>query len=278
MKPVSFLVAAVAAALSLLPTAAAAKGGGGYAEHLEYVADYGPQGEGQENLALCHLVKKYHVLFIPIYYQSEGYVLAENRCDTDSFYHFKEGGLAAAKAVGLLPADLPDEPSISLGQRVPTILWGLLLAAVMVAAVKRRSRRNGLAAQMSDLPQRTQVLLNVLCHAAKSDGRIAAQEIGLIAEITRKMTGTDVSHSRVEQIAAMAEKKLMPKDFERFANGLDADGRESIVKAVLLVLAADNKLEKAEQRFLNGLISAFKVSQLQFQRIMSEMREEKMAS
>jgi hypothetical protein len=275
MKIKSWLGLAAILASSSIATTAEARGGGvwGYSQYLEYVADFGPAGEA-DSLSLCHLGTKYHVLFIPVFYQSERYVLAENRCDTESFYDLQEGGLAAAQAEGLIPADIPAEPSISLEKRIPTIILGLLIAAFVVVALKRMRRQRQFTAQMSDLPPKTQRLLSILCHAAKADGEVSASEVTRIGEILKMLTGTSVAASRIEQMAQMAEKKLTPRDFNKFADGLSVDDKELAIKAVLLVCSADNSVGRAEKGFISSLASAFKVTQIQFQRIVSELQGE----
>ncbi|NJM84166.1 MAG: hypothetical protein HC844_18505 [Tabrizicola sp.] len=137
------LLSAVAglATICLATTAEARRGGGGSYEFMEYVADFKAPAEATDGkqLYLCHLIKDYHALFVPLYYQSEGYVLAENRCDTENYYDFTAAALAEAKAAGALPADLPDAPSISLARRIPTVILGLVILFGILAKFRRKN-------------------------------------------------------------------------------------------------------------------------------------------
>ncbi len=95
-------VAATAAAVSLLsafPAEARRGGGGSSSQKMLFVADTEIVIDGKPH-TLCHLVEDSGVLFVPLFRTLEGYALAENRCDTDSYYALEPADIADAKAQG----------------------------------------------------------------------------------------------------------------------------------------------------------------------------------
>lgn len=260
------------AALCFATTAEARRGGGGTAEFMDHVAEFSgpmPDNTGAQ-LSLCHLVEDYHVLFVPLYYTSKGYVLAPNRCDSDSYYKLNEGGLAEAQAIGLLPADLPAEPQISLMRRVPTVLAGLGLLALIGLGIRQKMNKDKRLAEMGAIPLVAQRVLDVACHAARVDGETSEAEVAVIADITRQLTGTAIEPERVRKMIDLSVKSPQPAHFKAFAKGLDASQNELLIRAALMVITADGKVAKAEENFLNQLASAAGITQQRFNEVLTQ--------
>jgi tellurite resistance protein len=266
-----------ALAMVFLATSAEARGsgfGGGSAEFLEYVADFGvpPEETGGKQLYVCHLIKKYTVIGIPLFYLSEGYVLAENHCDTESYMSFNPGGFVDAQAEGLIAAKTPAEPSISLERRMPTVLLGLVLAFGIFKGIRRKRNQSKRMAEMGGIPLSAQRLLDVLCHAAKSDGAIGEDEIGLIAGIAAMVTGVKFDPATIRRMIELSEKSLQPNQFAKFGEGMNERQKESLMQAVFMVVAADGQVAKAESAFIIGLARGLSLSQARFDQIVAEIR------
>ena len=273
IKPGLGLVTALAA-LIFATTAEARRGGGGTVEFMDHVAEFsGPMLDNSgAQLSLCHLVEDMHVLYVPLYYTSKGYVLAPNRCDSDSYYDLNEGGLAEAQAQGLLPADIPAEPSINLARRVPTILVGLFFLALIGTFIRQKMNKDKRLAEMGAIPLVAQRVLDVACHAARVDGDTSEAEVAVIADITRQITGTAIEPERVRKMISLSVKSPQAAHFKAFVKGLDASQNEMLIRAALMVIAADGQIAKAEQNFLNQLASAAGITQQRFNEVLAQQQ------
>jgi tellurite resistance protein len=251
-----------------------ARGGGGSAEFMDFVADTSipPVETGGVQVSLCHLVKKHTAIGIPLFYQSEGYVLAENRCDTESYYTFTTEELALAQSLGMIPTDIPAAPSISFERRIPTIILGLVIAALIVAGINQARRKKARLAEIGDVPPFAQRMLDVLCHAAKSDGVTDAREVATIAVIAEQLTGTRFDSEKIARMIGLSEKSLQPAQFKKFARDLTEAQKDAVMRGALMVLAADGQVGKDEQKFLNGLAGGLAVTQSRFDQIMASMQ------
>jgi tellurite resistance protein len=269
-----YLVGALAGVLMAMGTKAEARGGGGSAEFMDFVADttIPPDETGGVQVSLCHLVKKYTAIGIPLFYQSEGYVLAENRCETESYYSFTAEEFTLAQSLGLIPADIPDAPSISFARRIPAIILGLLVLAAIGAGINQARRKKARLAEMGDISPFAQRMLEVLCHAAKSDGATDAREVATIAGIAEQMTGTRFDPERIARMIGLSEKSLQPQQFAKFAKGLTEDQKDAVMRSALMVLAADGQVGRDEQKFLNGLAGGLAVTQSRFDQIMASLQ------
>ncbi len=268
------MTAALGLGLMLLATGAEARGGGGSAEFMDFVADttIPPSETGGAQVSLCHLVKKHTAIGIPLFYQSEGYVLAENRCDTESYYSFTAEEFTLAQTLGMIPTDIPAAPSISLSRRIPTIILGLIIALAIGAGINQARRKKARLAEMGDVDPFAQRMLEVLCHAAKSDGSADAGEIATIAAIAKQLTGTQFDAEKIARMISLCEKSLQPAQFKKFANGLTDQQKDAVLRGTLMVLAADGQVGREEQKFLNGLAGGLAVTQSRFEQIMASMQ------
>jgi tellurite resistance protein len=268
------LVGALAAALMAMGTMAEARGGGGSAEFMDFVADttIPPAETGGEQVSLCHLVKKHTAIGIPLFYQSEGYVLAGNRCETETYYSFTAEEFSLAQSLGMIPTDIPAAPAISFARRIPTIILGLLVLALIGAGIRQARRKKARLAEMGDISPFAQRMLEVLCHAAKSDGAADAREVATIAAIAEQMTGTRFDPEKITRMIALCEKSLQPQQFTKFAKGLTEDQKDAVMRGALMVLAADGQVGKEEQKFLNGLAGGLAVTQSRFDQIMASLQ------
>jgi DnaJ-domain-containing protein 1 len=267
--------AAIALAMINLATAAEARRGGGSEEFMDYVADIAiPAAEsGGEQLYLCHLVKKHTAIGIPLYYESEGYALATNRCNTDSYFAFTPAEFTDAQAAGLIAADVAATPSISLSRRIPTIILGLIVALLIGAVIQKSRRKKARLAEIGSVPPFAQRMLEVLCHAAKSDGVTDAREVATIAVIAEQMTGTRFDAEKIARMIGLSEKSLQPSQFKKFAKDLTDVQKDAVMRGALMVLAADGQVGRDEQTFLNGLAGGLAVTQSRFDQIVASMQQ-----
>ncbi len=262
-----------------LATAAEAKGAGlggfgGQSEQMEFVASFaGPTEEAVgKPLSLCHLINKRHAFFIPYLFESRGYVLAENRCDTDRYVALTPEAFAEARAAGFIPADTPDQPSLSQAQQMAPVLSGLVAALAILWALRSKFRARARASGMNGLPGHVQRVLDVACHAAKASGEIGNQKINMIAEIVERTTDVKVDSRKIRQVVANCESSLQHKDFARFSSGLAIAQKELLLKVALIVVGSDGAFDRVEKKFLAGLAAGLGITQSRFDNLVQTMR------
>lgn len=275
MTPIKTGLALTLMTACLATTAEAGLGGafGGYSQDMEYVADlaFPATGADGRSFALCHLIGENTMFHIPYAYESKGYVLAENRCETDDYQPLTPEAFAEAQAAGRIPAAVPAQPSLSPLQQLTPVLVGLLAGMAILWALRSKLRARARSTGMGGLPRHAQRVLDVACHAAKAGGTIGDQKINMIAEILHKTTDIKVDTGKIRKVAANCESSLQQQDFARFSHGLAKAQKELLMKVALIVVGSDGKLGKAEQKFLDGLATGLSISQSRFQNLMLEM-------
>ncbi len=110
----------------------------GVGQDLHFVAETNVVGPGNQNMALCHLVENWVMLFIPIVTFSESYAYAQNRCDTDSYIPLDDRRVAYEKSIGNLPMDLSDSPQLSTGIIIKNAIVGLIAAIFALIFIRRK--------------------------------------------------------------------------------------------------------------------------------------------
>lgn len=271
----SFFTAVLAAAcLVSLPDPAEARRGGSEYQELLFVADTKIVEEGVP-FSLCHLVNSRSAFGISFFRGVETYALAENKCDTTAYYLMSPEDIAEAKALGMIDANVPNEPKLATSDMVMGhIGWLLVLGVLVYAGVtannsrKRRQERQGM---MGEASPAAIAVLDAMCHAAKADGHIDSSEVAAIADAAERMTGEKFDPNQVAKMAKMAEDKPSDKDFKRLVKGRTAPEFDVMMRGVLMVVAADGRLADAEQQFVGELAQAMKMSGDQVQTILRDV-------
>lgn len=262
-------------ALALTSQAEARRGiGGGTAEILDFVAQtqIPVNGGADKMMALCHLIKKYHVVYLPVWYQSEGYVLSDNACAGESYFSITAEQLAAARKDGLIAADIPEVAKLTSQEEMTPWLWGALVAFGVLMFIRQMIRTVARRREIGGASDAVIRLVDAMCHAAKADGRIDAREIAAIQMIALRLTGTEYPEANIRRMIDLSKARLTPAQFAAFGKGLGVAQKELVMQAVLMVLGADGEIAKKEQGFINGLANGLKITQPQFQRILVEAR------
>jgi len=98
-----------------------------------------------------------------------------------------------------------------------------------------------------------------MCHAAKADGYIAPSEVEMIQRAAQEMTGETIGLDMVKQMAQLAEEKLDANGFKRLIKGRSKVEQLDMMRATLMVVAADGRLDGKEKAFVGGLAQAMKM-------------------
>ena len=111
--------------------AEAGRRGGSTYEELVFVADVDLNDPDGRQMSLCILTETHAVTFAPLYSSVQGYTLAENRCEGDSYYSLTADDIRLGQTDGTFPAGLPAEPALSNMQMVERSWGGLAIVLII---------------------------------------------------------------------------------------------------------------------------------------------------
>lgn len=113
----------------------------GLADRLSPVAATEITNNSGMSLWLCHHVRQARLAWMPVSRRTAGYVLADNACDSDRFVALERDQMVAAQQAGLIPAEVPADPRLSVGQLIAGHWgWAVLTALAAVGLGLRRRR------------------------------------------------------------------------------------------------------------------------------------------
>ncbi len=271
----NFMMALLATTcLVAFPDPAEARRGGSEHQELLFVADTKIVEQGVP-YSLCILVNERSAFGINLFRSVETYALAENKCDTKSYYPMSVEDIAEAKEAGMIDNVIPNEPRLSTSNLIMGHIGWLLVAGVLAfaayGALKARKRRQERQGMMGEASPAAVAILDAMCHAAKTDGHIDASEVAAIADAAERMTGESFDPAEVAKMAELAEGKPTDKDFKRLVKGRTAPEFEVMMRGVLMVVAADGRLADSEQQFVGKLAKAMRMSGEQVQNILRDV-------
>lgn len=255
-----FLVSALLASVFIFQSTdnAEARRGGGSQEALEFIAPT-KLVNGVGDLSLCHLVDHTTVFSMPVITQSEGYALANNKCDSETYFPVEPAEFLEMQRGGMVAANLPPAPSLSTTAALRNVLLVAVLGlGLLVFLYKKASVAFGFGGRRGSKKSASLAhnTLDAMCHIAKSDGHVDDQEVMIIAGICQKMTGQSFNLQEVKAIVESSASDLYPTDFKRFAKGLDAAQSRVLLQAVLLVAGGDGMIAREENIFIGHLANA----------------------
>jgi tellurite resistance protein len=118
-------------------------------------------------------------------------------------------------------------------------------------------------------------LKRIMILAALADGRVDDEELDVIRDLYKKLTGATLGGADFERELALAGKAgISPAEYsQRFAGNLNEHGKEMVIKAVHSVLAAGGGLGQDEHDLLSDLASAMNVSGAHYRGILAELED-----
>lgn len=266
--------------LTSLATQAEARRGGGYTIEQELIF-VSPTTQRNQNgpLALCHLVKTTGLFFsFNLWRTLEGYALAENNCDTESYYALSAEDVKTAQALGQIPDTVPIEPKLSFDEIIKGFwMWsiiGLLVFGALFKGVQVSRRRKMRMKLLAGATPTQQAILDAMCHAAKSDGYVAPSEIETIKHAAEEITGMAFSLEAVKKLAGLAEENLNKHAFKRLFKGCSKLDQLVMMRGVLMVVAADGRLDGKENVFVGSLAKAMSMDNHTVSMLLAEVTKQ----
>ncbi len=254
MRHILFAIVA-ALTVSFASPGQAARGAAfwGSGEELDFVAEINdPSGSVGNGLALCHLVWKTHIFFLPLYFSSQSYALASDRCDTDYYYDISPAQIAELKDAGVLSADIPDEPQLTMAQAATPFVWGGVVVIVLIMKFQAGgfSRSTGPGTAAGQFRNR---VLETACRAALADGKIDDREVGTICAIAGQFTTNQVSPDQMRKMIGYVRVQPETSDLSHLGSGLDDVERHQLMRVAMMVIGRENMGDSAAKSFLDKL-------------------------
>ncbi|MDW4550772.1 hypothetical protein R5H32_15535 [Defluviimonas sp. D31] len=263
-------------------TAAEARRSSGSAggEALTFIAETDLSPEEGKPLSLCRLDQQHGVFYIPLISYAKAYVLAENRCDTDEYRNLNEGGLALMQEMGVVPRDIPAEPTVGWrGNLINAVVTALLAILLFVGWRKKRSAAQAPRPQSAkppvepDRPQHASpldALMARLGSAVVTAGAADVKRVELLESICSKVQGGRVGMNGALAIVARAKGDLSEAEIAGLGRRLSGDQRELVLSAAALLSSENGRLLPESAGFVERLWRGLSIPQAKAQRIIAE--------
>ena len=127
---------------------------------------------------------------------------------------------------------------------------------------------------MADRPAHADAdwILKAMVAVAAADGRLDAQEIGLIQQVYKDQSGRTLTADEVASAVEANAKGEVLAEFAAAANSvLDKATKEEMIRAAYLVLLADDRIAGEERKKLKDIAAALQVSEIHFGAILEDL-------
>jgi tellurite resistance protein len=151
-------------------------------------------------------------------------------------------------------------------ETAPLGLWLLivLLFAFVVFALSPRLRfgrmRRGVA----------QRILRVMAHVAQCDGPAAPQDIALILDTARRLTGQRLRGSDVLRLMRQLDPEMTEADYLALGLGLRDQDKEVMLQAALTIAMSSGRIYPGAYHFVIALAQGLGIPGADFRRIMQK--------
>jgi tellurite resistance protein len=114
-------------------------------------------------------------------------------------------------------------------------------------------------------------ILKAMVAVAAADGRLDAQEIGLIQQVYKDQSGRTLTADEVASAVEANAKGEALAEFAAAAKVLDKATKEEMIRAAYLVLLADDRIAGEERKKLKDIAAALQVSEIHFGAILEDL-------
>ncbi len=258
--------------LALMPSQAEAKRysipNTGFGENLQFITETDQVDPNGNPMSLCYLGEGIVLLSAQMTFEVQGYVLAENRCEADSYFELTLQQMIMGKAAGLFPADVPLFPETPADIKLRNYgFYGLIAFIISVGLLtKLIASRGGLQAMTSKRGSRksryndeTAVhALAAMCYVATCDGDYDQREIKQISQTLSALTGCVYTP---KQIIEMLNYTAQDSDaVSAIGADLSENDRHIVMEAAMRIAFADGKVEQGEYDAIARIATLLQVS------------------
>lgn len=139
----------------------------GTSAKMDYYADTRHIDDRDDELSLCVLSFKKHIVWIG-YWLSQEFVLAPNKCEGEQYYDYSPSELMQDRAAGNIDSSVPGKPPFGISQLIAGFLWWPLGVAfliwIVIASRKETAKAKERDAVLGDVTPYQSRLAVVMCH------------------------------------------------------------------------------------------------------------------
>jgi tellurite resistance protein len=114
-------------------------------------------------------------------------------------------------------------------------------------------------------------ILKAMVAVAAADGRLDAEEIGLIQQVYKDQSGRMLSADEVAKAVEANAKGEVLAELAAAGKVLDKRTKEEMIRAAYLVLLADDRIAGEERKKLKDIAAALQVSEIHFGAILEDL-------
>ena len=203
-------------------------------------------------MALCVLRKRYHVMWIAVW-SNYSYAVADNRCDTDSLYLYSEQDIQKDIASCELTSISSPEVPLNLSR----VFWGftwLIVAVPLVLfglwGIRQTKIRNAKRAELTaGIPANVRGPLAFLLQAALSDGTADDSELNAITRGVKDIYNLRLTVPQLREIVENTDVDMDAPEIKGFLASATGEEKHQALRLLVMVTAADGKLDESELKF-----------------------------
>ena len=239
---------------------------------LEFVAPTTIPGPNDEMMSLCYLTDDTQVFGVTIKSDIQSYVLASDGCTGRYDRAYSADMMVAAQGLGFVPKDVNPIAHNTLQRNM--MYYGILLAVALgLIAVIIRPVKSLLGIELGGAMRKKAALriLSAMCHVAKCNSSVAANEIALIRSTARQLTGRNYTATDVMHVVDSIDLSngLGPNDFIAFGKGLRDREKDLMLQGVLTVATAGGRMQPTEYAFATELAYGLGMPGEDFRRVLN---------
>ncbi|NCW67158.1 MAG: TerB family tellurite resistance protein [Marivivens sp.] len=240
----------------------------GIGESLKFIAETDQVDPNGNPMSLCYFGKGIVLFSAQMTFEVQGYVLAENRCDADSYFELTLQQMIMNKAAGLFPSDLPLVPETPADIKLRNYgFYGLIafiigfgflskLIGSMGGLQAMTSKRDTRKARYND--ETAVHALAAMCYVATCDGDYDQREIKQISQTLSALTGCVYTP---KQIIEMLNYTAQDSDaVSAIGADLSENDRHIVMEAAMRIAFADGKVEQVEYDAIARIANLLQVS------------------
>lgn len=235
-------------------------------------------------MSLCYATRGVEVFGYAVTKDVQSYVLASDGClgtpDAEIRpFDANQMMTAQSAALNLIDPGIPAVAANDMRRNLQT--YGVLgaFALLMLVIILRRLKAIFNIGRQGPLRKKAaNAILRALCHAAKCDGLVASKEIALIGETMKRLTKRNYSSAEIMRLSDRVHINLTAADYINFGKGLRDREKDMMLKGVLYITMAGDRMLPAEYTFVSELAHGLGIPAEDFRRVLYDAFAEKEAN
>jgi len=241
-----------------------------FSEGIEFVAETQISGPNDDFMSLCYQTREIDFFGFALASNIQGYVLANDLCTGDVIRPFSEAQLISAQSFGQIDPGIPAIAVNSPERLLRSYGIFIIIKLAMIFVILRRLKslfRFGPNAPMRK--KAANKVLSAVCHVAKCDGFVSSEEVEMIAETMERLTNHTYKPAEIIRLSEQVDLNLTPQDYTHFGKGLRDTEKDIMLRSVLYIAMASDRLQPAEYEFATELANGLGMPAEDFRRVLN---------